>query len=165
MGSRLGALIVSLVIAAAFAPAVAQAQTMVLDTDDRRIYSIEGEWSLYRELVEDAITQQGMVINTVGHIASMLERTGAAVGGEPIYRHGEALEFCSAVYSRRMMEADPHAIVFCPYVIAVYELQSEPGTVYIGYQKTPVVGDEATQSALNEVNALIERVVQGAIAF
>jgi len=144
----------------------AQAQELVLDTDERRIYSITGEFDFYREMVEFAITDEAMVINAVGRIAEMLDRTGTDLGiGERVYLNGESLEFCSALLSRRMMEADPHSIVFCPYVIAIYELVDEPGTVYVGYQRVPLVGDEATRKALQDVEDLLDRVVNNAMAF
>jgi uncharacterized protein (DUF302 family) len=143
-----------------------QAQELALETDERRIYSIEGEFDFYREMVESAITDEGMVINAVGLIAQMLDRTGGDLGGgKRIYLNGESVEFCSAIYSRRMMEADPHTVVFCPYVIAIYELADEPGTIYIGYQRVPIVGDEASRSALQEVEDLLDRVVNNAMAF
>ncbi|AHE98907.1 DUF302 domain-containing protein [Thioalkalivibrio paradoxus] len=142
------------------------AQNLVMETEDRRVYATEGEFAFYREMVESAITDEGMVINYVGHIASMLDRTGGDIGtGESLYLHGESLEFCSAVYSRRMMEADPHSIVYCPYVISVYELASEPGTIYIGYQRLPQGDDEASQQALQDVEELIDRIVNNALAF
>lgn len=144
----------------------AQAKELALDTEDRRIYAIEGDYDFYREMVESAIAGEGMVINTVGHIAEMLDRTGGDLGAEgSIYLHGESLEFCSAIYSRRMMEADPHSIVFCPYVIAIYELSAEPGTVYVGYKRVPIVGDEETRAALENVEELLDRVVDNATAF
>jgi uncharacterized protein (DUF302 family) len=147
------------------APAV-QAQVLALETDERRIYAVEGEFAFYREMVESAITDQGMVVNAVGLIAQMLDRTGGDLGtGERIYLNGESVEFCSAIYSRRMMAADPHTIVFCPYVIAIYELADEPGTIYVGYQRVPIVGDEASRTALQDVEDLLERVVTNALAF
>jgi uncharacterized protein (DUF302 family) len=144
----------------------ALAQEVVLETEERRIYSIEGEFDFYREMLESAITDEGLVINAVGRIAAMLERTGGDLGaGERMYRNGESLEFCSAVYSRRMMEADLHSIVFCPYVIAIYELEAEPGTIYLGYQRMPIVGDENSRKALQDVEDLVDRIVNNAMAF
>ncbi len=158
------AILASLATLLALAPI--QAQELVLDTDDRRIYAIEGEFEFYREMLESAITDEGMVINAVGRIAEMLDRTGTDLGlGERVYLNGESLEFCSALLSRRMMEADPHSIVFCPYVIAIYERADEPGTIYLGYQRVPIVGDEATRKALQDVEDLLDRVVNNAMAF
>ncbi len=144
---------------------VTQAQEMILETEDRRIYTVEGEYAFYRDMLESAITGEGLVINAVGNIATMLERTGADLGGENLYLQGESLEFCSAVYSRRMMEADPHSIVFCPYVIAIYELATEPDTIHIGYQRVPIVGDEASRKALQDVEDLLDRIANNAMAF
>ncbi len=153
-------------LAALLALPAAQAQELVLETDERRIYAITGEFDFYREMVESAITDEGMVINAVGRIAEMLDRTGGDLGdAKALYLHGESVEFCSAIYSRRMMEADPHSIVFCPYVIAIYELAAEPGTVYIGYQRVPIVGDEGARKALQDVEDLLDRVVNNAMAF
>jgi uncharacterized protein (DUF302 family) len=144
----------------------AQAQETALETADRRIYAAEGEYLFYREMLESAITDEGLVINAVGNIAAMLDRTGGDLGGgESLYLHGESLEFCSAVYSRRMMEADPHSIVFCPYVIAIYELAAEPGTIYIGYQRLPIAGDERARETLQAVEDLLDRITNNAMAF
>lgn len=144
---------------------MAHAQEMVFESEERRIYSIEGDYAFYREMLESAIADEGLVINAVGHIADMLDRTGADLGGKSLYLNGESLEFCSAIYSRRMMEADPHSIVFCPYVIAIYELTTEPGTIYIGYQRLPVVDDEDTNKALQDVEELVDRITNNAMLF
>ena len=142
------------------------AQDVALETDERRIYAIEGEFEYYREMLENAITEEGLVINAVGNIGAMLDRTGGDLGaGESLYLNGHSLEFCSAVFSRRMMEADPHSIVFCPYVIAIYELASEPGMIYIGYQRMPVVGDDPSRKALQDVENLLDRIANNAMAF
>ena len=142
------------------------AQTVFQETADRKTYVIEGEFEFYREMLEAAIGDQGMVVNFIGRIGEMLDRTGADMGiTDPIYENAEALEFCSAVYSRQMMAADPHSIVYCPYVIAIYELAGAPGTVYIGYQRMPSATDPATQQALSAVEALLDRIVNAALEF
>ena len=160
-------IILMLLLISSIAGISVSAQERVIDTEDRRTYAVPGgDFAFYREMVESAIADQGMVVNNVGRIAEMLDRTGADLGGgTQLYLHGESIEFCSAIYSRRMMEADPHSIVFCPYVIAVYELAAEPGTVYIGYQRLPRVDDPATQQALQDVETLLERIVQAAMEF
>jgi len=147
-------------------PASLAAQEVYLETEDRRIYVIEGEFEFYREMLESAVGDQGMVVNYVGRIGAMLDRTGADLGAsEQLYGNAESLEFCSAVYSRQMMTADPHTIVFCPYVIAIYELAGAPGTIYIGYQRMPQGTDPETQAALQAVEALLDRVVNAALEF
>ena len=132
-----------------------------IDTSHNRVQSTEGDFAEVREFLEMAITDRGMVINNVAHIGDMLARTAADVGGKPIYRHAEALEFCSALISRAMMEADPHNITYCPYVIAVYELVEQPGTIYVGYRR-PALADDAsaaTRAAMEQVEQLLADIV------
>ncbi|MDH5649023.1 MAG: DUF302 domain-containing protein [Gammaproteobacteria bacterium] len=114
-----------------------------------------------RDAVKLAITDRGLVINNVSHIGNMLARTGKDLGAKKeIYKHAEALEFCSASVSRATMEADPHNIVFCPYVIAVYEITTEPGTIYISYRRPEIVGNEGSQQALKAVEKLLADIVR-----
>lgn len=134
-------------------------------TPHMRLYSVEGDFQLYRDALEIAITGRGIVINNVAHIADMLRRTRDAVEGEPVYRHAQALEFCSAVHSRRMMEADPRNIVYCPYVIVLYETVEEPGVIHMGYRRPAGAGDEASRERLERVESLLDGIVREALAF
>lgn len=137
-----------------------------IDTSHNRVQSTEGSFVDVREFVEMEITARGMVINNVAHIGNMLERTATDIAGaKPIYLHAEALEFCSALISRAMMEADPHNITYCPYVIAIYELVSEPGTIYVGYRRPSLPADApaATREAMAEVEALLAGIVADAL--
>lgn len=118
-----------------------------------------------RDNVSNAITGKGMVINNVSHIGEMLARTGKDLGnGKPVYKSAEALEFCSAVVSRKMMEADPKNIVFCPYIISIYTLAAEPKTTYIAYRKPQLVGTAQSQAALKDVEKLLKDIVKEALA-
>jgi len=131
----------------------------VIETEHMRVYSTEGKFETYREALEMAITNRGIVINNVAYIGNMLKRTAADVGGKPLYEEGEALEFCSAVISRNMMVADIHNIVFCPYIVAVYVTADEPGTVYVSYRRPIPVGDDASKESLAAVEELLEEIV------
>lgn len=116
-----------------------------------------------REAVKIAITDRGMVINNFSYIGNMLKRTGKDLGNnKPVYRHAEALEFCSATVSRAMMEADPHNIVFCPYVIAIYEIADTPGTITIAYRRPQIVGDAQSRESLTAVDKLLQAIVKDA---
>lgn len=111
-----------------------------------------------------AVENRGLVVSTVSHVGEMLERTGRDLGDpERIFVQGEVLEFCSAVLSRQVMEADPHTIAFCPYTIAVYVLPQEPASVYVSYRR-PVLpaGHKAAQS-LEAVDRLLSEIVQEAL--
>lgn len=142
------------------------ASAWAVDTSHNRVQSTDGEFADVREFVEMGITERGMVINNVAYIGNMLERTAGDISGaKPIYLHAEALEFCSALISRRMMEADPHNITYCPYVIAIYELAAQPGTIYVGYRRPAVPADasEATRDAMQQVEQLLADIVADAL--
>lgn len=111
-----------------------------------------------------AITDRGMIVNNVSHVGDMLERTGKALGAtKQIFLKAEVLEFCSAVVSRNMMEPDPDNIVFCPYTISIYVIPEKPDEVRVGYRKPQIVGSEASQKALMEVDALLSGIIKDAL--
>lgn len=178
----------SLLLALALTAAGVQAMEPEIKSDHIVAYKTEGDFEMVREDIELAIEGRGLVINNESHIAEMLERTGGDIGDvEDLYEHGRALEFCSAELSRDMMAADPHNIMFCPYIIAVYELTDEPGQIYVGYRRlAPVAehhraggdhhadgdhhggdgrGGEASAESLEAVEELLDDLVQEALAF
>jgi len=71
-------------------------------------------------------------------------------------------QFCSAVLSRKAMEADPVNLAFCPYGIFAFELADKPGTVYVGYRHLVGNDTEASKAALGEVNALLDSIAKEA---
>lgn len=124
----------------------------------------QGNFDEAREAVEMAITGRGFVINNVSHVGEMLERTGKDLGSaRQIFVKAEALEFCSAIVSRRMMEADPDNIVFCPYIISIYVLPEKPNEVRLAYRKTQVSGSAASRQALEAVNQLLDEIITEAL--
>lgn len=106
-----------------------------------------------REAVKTAIENRGLVINYVSHIADMLNRTGTDLGtSRKIFEQGEILEFCSASLSRKMMEADPHNIVLCPFALSIYTLPGENGT-WLAYRKPH-----------GQAAAIVEPMLQGIVS-
>ncbi len=131
--------------------------------DYMKLYTVEGQFEDVRMDIEMAITDRGMVINNVSHIGNMLARTGQDLGqAKQIYKHAEALEFCSATVSRRMMETDPHNIVFCPYIIAIYTLPDEKDKVYIAFRRPLPVGSDESKQSLLAVEKLLEEIIADA---
>ncbi|HEX7044343.1 MAG TPA: DUF302 domain-containing protein [Burkholderiales bacterium] len=125
-------------------------------------YVTEGRFEDVRDDVRLAIQARGLVIDHESHVHEMLERTGRDVGARrPVFRAAEAFSFCSAVVSRRMLEADPHHVANCPYVIHVYALPHEPGRVYVSYRRPVAAGGDA--NALAEVEALLDGIVRDAL--
>ena len=122
------------------------------------VRSVKGRFDDVKERVVAAIENRGLVLNYTAHIGVMLERTGKDLGAtRRIFEHADALEFCSARVSRQTMEADPHNIGFCPYVINVYALPAEPGRVYVSYRKFPA------SQAMRPAARLVEEIVKEAL--
>lgn len=113
--------------------------------------------------LNNAIIEKGLALDHTGAIGRMLDRTGADVGSDKaIYKNAEYLSFCSARFSRRMMEADPANIAFCPFIIFIYEDAAQPGTTVVGYRRLPIIGGEASQKALTEIDALLDSIAREA---
>lgn len=127
-------------------------------------YTSKDDFETVKTAITEAITGKGLVINTTSHIGEMLERTGKDMGGaKQIYLHAESLEFCSATVSRKTMEADPHNIVFCPYIIAIYVLPKEPKKTYVSFRKPDLVGTPASKASLKAVEKLLRSIIEEAI--
>jgi uncharacterized protein (DUF302 family) len=132
--------------------------------DYMKLYTVDGKFEDVRMDIEMAITDRGMVINNVSHIGNMLARTGKDLGsGKQIYQKAEALEFCSSTVSRRMMETDPHNIIFCPYIIAIYTLPAESNKVYVAFRRPLLVGTDESRQSLIAVEKLLEDIIADAI--
>ena len=139
-------------------------QSVFADGIHMAVFTKQGSFADVKESVETAIAGHGFVINNVSHVGDMLERTGKDLGGgKQVYLKAEALEFCSATLSRKMMEADPDNIVFCPYVISIYVLPQKPGEVRVAYRKTQIAGSKASQDALKAVNDLLTDIITEAV--
>ena len=127
-------------------------------------HSQETSFEHVREDLQLALENRGLVIDATSYIHDMLERTGADLDmTTPIFTDAMAFSFCSALLSRRTMEADVHNIAFCPYVLTVYTPVDEPERVYVAYRRLPMTGDEASDAALAEVEALLDDIAREAL--
>ena len=152
--------------AALFALALAFAGTA--SADDNRgllmVFKTKAKFEDVKEDVAAAIGKRGLVIYYTGHIGAMLDRTAKDVGAtKKIYAQAEAMQFCSATLSRKMMEADPTDITHCPFVIVVYALAGDPGDVYVAYRRPQIGGSPASQAALKEVGEMLRDIVRDAV--
>ena len=126
-----------------------------------RMYVVNSSYEFVRDDLQLAITGRGIKINNISHIGDMLARTGKDLGAKKqVYEHAEAFEFCSATVSRATMEADPHNIVFCPYIIAVYSLPGDKNKTYISFRRPTLVGDKNSKAALQKVEDLLKSIVE-----
>ncbi|MBA84455.1 DUF302 domain-containing protein [Thalassobius sp. S69A] len=107
--------------------------------------------------LESAILDQGLVVDGTSHVGEMLERTRADVGSEiTVFLKADVYSFCSAKLSRKVMEADPMNIRFCPYDIFVAQMPDRPDETIIGYRAFP-------EGPMQEVQALLDTIVRSAI--
>ena len=121
--------------------------------------TVAGEFAEIKSFLELAIEDRGIKINNVSHIGKMLQRTSTEVGDPTVvYKHAEAIEFCSATLSRNMMKSDPHYIALCPYIIYIYELPQQPGTIHLSY-RNPLLMDP-TDPSLQAVDQLLRGIIQ-----
>jgi len=127
-------------------------------------YTSKEDFDTVKTFIEEALTARGLVVNNVAHIGDMLERTGKDLGAaKQVYVKAESIEFCSATVSRKMMEADPHNIVFCPYIIAIYVLPDAPDKTYVSFRRPEMVGSKQSKEALKAVEKLLRDVIKEGI--
>lgn len=146
--SSLSKLMVAGALAAGLAGAAqaegAYTKTVTMDFDDAAF------------AVENAIINEGLVIDLRSHVGEMLARTGADMGAEAeLFTAADIFSFCSARVSRAVIEADLTNVQFCPYNIFLYELAANPGEVVIGHRHYP--GD-----SMAPVNEMLNRLVDAA---
>ncbi|GHF32683.1 DUF302 domain-containing protein [Seohaeicola zhoushanensis] len=100
--------------------------------------------------LENAITDAGLVVDWVSHVGEMLERTRQDVGSDKvIFERADVYNFCSAIVSRNVMEADPMNIAFCPYGIFVAKVAGDETHTIVGYRSFP-------EGAMQEAAALVD---------
>lgn len=127
------------------------------------LFKTHGTFQDVRDSVVVAIEGKGLRIIHSNQIAEMLERTGKDLGAsKQVYEFGEQMGFCSATVSRVMMEADPHAIVFCPYSVSVYKIPNDKH-IYVAFRKPPTSKNPALKKALAEVEKLLTEIVKDAL--
>lgn len=107
--------------------------------------------------LENAILDEGLVVDGMSHVGDMLERTRADLGSDKtIFLHGDVYSFCSAILSRQVMEIDPMNIRFCPYDIFVMQIPDRPDETTIGYRSFP-------EGEMQIIQELLDRITKTAI--
>ena len=113
---------------------------------------VAGNFADTRDSIVMAIENRGLVVNYTSHIADMLERTGADIGARrKVFEQAEIIEFCSASLSRKMMEADPHNVVLCPFAISVYTLPGEKAGTWVAYRRPQGKAAPMVEGLLKEI--------------
>ncbi len=121
--------------------------------DVSTFYEFDGDFDGATFGVESAIIDRGLVVESISHVGEMLARTGADVGSDvKIFDNADVYLFCSAVLSRKVMEADAENIVHCPYRVVVTD---RAGIVRVGYRNMP-------DGPMQEVQALLDAIAREA---
>lgn len=119
------------------------------------VYEVSGEFEDVRDDLVDAIESEGMVISYISHAQAMLSRTAITVdAAENIYRDAEVVLFCQAARAHRLVVANPHNLVLCPYAVAVYTLEGESGHAYLAIR-----GPEPGVPEFDEVHQMLQDLV------
>ena len=125
----------------------------------------KGDFADVLQDVKDAIINRGLIIDYVGHIDTMLDRTSEAVGSvtekgmKSPFLGAKYVQFCSAKLTHDAVSANPYNIAVCPYVIFVFEERSAPGQIVVGYRR-PIPGpSRLTRRALSKIEALLSEIM------
>ncbi len=127
--------------------------------------SVEGTFDDVMFDLRNTIVNKGLVIDYVGHLDKMLERTSESAGsttadGSPSpYKNAKYLHFCSAKLTHGVVSANALNIAVCPYVMFLYELRAKPGTIHVGYRRP--IGDPSRRS--RQALAAVETLLQGIV--
>ena len=133
------------------------------ETPHSYMTTTEGDFADVVSFLEEAIINEGLVIDYRGHLGDMLARTGADVGHESPYANAQYMVFCSAKLTHEAVAADPASAAICPYTVFAYELAERPGEIHVGYRK-PLAGDTPEAlAALSEIDALLRRIVAATV--
>lgn len=117
-------------------------------------YNYDGAYDDALVSVENEIISRGLRVAWTANAGEMLEETRGVVGSDVVlFDNAQIFLFCSAVISRKMLEADPMNIAFCPYGVFVAD---QGGEVTIGYRKQP-------EGVMQEIETLLDDIAKGAL--
>jgi len=115
-----------------------------------KVFSTESNFDDVKDNLLFAIEGKGLVVSYTSHAQEMLDRTAEVAGvTTPVYERAEIVLFCKADLSHKLVTANPHNIVLCPYAIAVYSLHGKPDTTYLSFRDLP--GNKATTAAIRQL--------------
>lgn len=124
--------------------------------------SIQSSFADIREEIENAVIEQGIVVDYNAKVGEMLNRTAADVGvSEDVYTHAETWQFCSASLSHALVAANPLNIAYCPYTIFAFETKANPGVVTVGFRRSLTRDTQHSIKELESVDALLDEIIKG----
>lgn len=148
-------------VAAAVMLVVSATVVQAVDLADR-IRTVDGEFELVFQDLQDAVINRGLSIVYLGHIDKMLERTAAAAadGAASPYLNARYFQFCNSSLTHESLRADPRNIAMCPFLVFAYETTSEPGKISLGYRAPDLAPGDASQAVGVKVHAYLAEIIQ-----
>ncbi|MGI9513157.1 MAG: DUF302 domain-containing protein [Anderseniella sp.] len=151
----------------ALAAAIAASPTTVLGGEPAEtIKTAAGNFDDVFSDLQDAVVNRGLVIDYVGDVGKMLERTADAAKGTDTkvpYLHARYLQFCSSALTHEAVDADVHNLAMCPYVVFAYQTRARPDEVSVGYRQVTLGSSQTSQAAQSKVHDLLKAVVNEAV--
>lgn len=128
---------------------------------DVKTYTSNKPFDEVRFELGNAVVAKGFAVQSEGNIAKMLDRTAADVGaGKSVFKNGEFVAFCSAKYTRMMVEADPMNLGNCPFLVFAYETVAKPGETVVGFRGLGTAKTEASKKVFAEIEAMLADLVK-----
>ncbi len=115
--------------------------------------------------LQDVLINKGLVIDLVGHVDKMIERTADVTksiteeGSSSPYKSAKYVLFCSAKLTQKAVSASPENLGICPYIVFAYETKAELGVTRIGYRKPILGASRTTRKVTTEVNAFLQSII------
>lgn len=150
--------------AAAFALVMPAAANQPATEKPFEIRETKGEFDDVVQDIKDSIVDRGFVIDYVGDVGRLLQRTAKDVGldGAP-YDAAQYVQFCPAKITNQMMTADPRHLANCPITVFAYQETGKAGVVQVGY-RLPLKSENATVKKANaELVTILRGIVEDAM--
>ena len=160
----------NLVAAAAVVTLLGTAGATAGDHKTYTTYTTQGAFNDVMQDLQDAVVNRGYVIDFVGHVDAMLERTSETVGSvteagsKSPYINAKYVQFCSAKLTHEAISASPMNLTICPNVVFAYETRSAPGKVTVGYRRPAGGPSKKTRKILAKIEDMLDGIAKEAVS-
>jgi hypothetical protein len=126
----------------------------------------QGVFSEVIQDLQDAIINRGFVVDFVGHVDTMLNRTSDAsksvteTGSRSPFLNAKYVQFCSAKLTHEAVSANPYNVVICPHVFFAFEDKAKPGRIIVGYRRPAPGPSKRSKKAFAKVDDLMMEIVK-----
>ena len=136
---------------------------------DKYTQTVEADFDDVLFDLKQQIIGLGLVIEHIGHIDKMLERTALAVTGsedlgDNTYEHAKYLQFCSATLTHQAVSEDPANIAICPFVLYIYEHARTPGNITVGYRNPDFSISDQPKAISIKIHTYLKQIVDNTVA-